>query len=115
MMYDQARAQLPPDKLRGSTERRAPGPEPLLPTDERDRLALRLQEALNNFAAGPLESLEEAESILDEAAAQLISSLAEQRRALHEGWQGHGPETQPNELRHAMRAYREITQRLLRT
>ncbi|GGV30086.1 hypothetical protein GCM10010277_13390 [Streptomyces longisporoflavus] len=114
MMYDQARAQLPPDKLRGSTERRAPGPDPLVPSDERDQIALRLQEALNNFPHRPVESLEEAESTFDEAAAQLMSALAEQRRALREGWQGRDPETQSDELRHAMRQYREITQRLLR-
>lgn len=114
MMYDQARAQQPPDKVGGSTERRAPGPESLLPADERDRLALRLQEALNNFAGSPLEALEEAEGIFDEAAAYLASSLAERRRALHDGWQGHDAETQADELRHAMRQYREITQRLLR-
>ncbi|MFH8487246.1 hypothetical protein [Streptomyces longisporoflavus] len=113
-MYDQARAQLPPDKLRGSTERRATGPEPLVPSDERDQLALRLQEALNNFPHRPLEALEEAEGTFDEAAAQLMSALAEQRRALREGWQGRDPETQSTELRHAMRQYREITQRLLR-
>ncbi|MFC8127482.1 hypothetical protein [Streptomyces sp. NPDC057302] len=115
MMYDQARAQQPPDKVRGSTERRAPGPEPLLTSGERDRLALRLQEAVNNFAGSPLEALEEAEGTFDEVTAQLMSALAEHRRALHEGWQGHDPETQSNELRQTMRQYREITQRLLRT
>ncbi|MFD0555074.1 hypothetical protein ACFQ0X_42295 [Streptomyces rectiviolaceus] len=114
-MYDQARAQQAPDKLRGSTERRATGPEPLLPSDERDRLAQRLQEALNNFPDSPLEALEEAEGIFDEAITQLKTALTERQRALHEGWQDHDPETQSNELRHAMREYREITQRLLRT
>lgn len=113
MMYDQARAQQPPDKVRGSTERRALGPESLLPADERDRLTLRLQEALNNFADRPLEALEVAEAIFDEAAAHLASSLAKRRSALHDGWQDHDAATQSDELRHAMRQYREITQRLL--
>jgi hypothetical protein len=115
MMYDQARAQQPPDKVRGSTERRGPGPEPLLPSGERDRLALRLQEAVNNFAVSPVEALHEAEGTFDEAAAQLMSALAEQRHALHEEWQGQDPEARSNELRQVMRQYREITQRLLRT
>ncbi|MEU8893777.1 hypothetical protein [Streptomyces sp. NPDC048442] len=114
-MYDQTRAQQPSDQPPGPAERRAPGPETLLPSDERDRLAQRLQEALNNFAGSPLKALEEAEVIFDEATAQLTSALAERRRALHEGWQNHDPEAQSNELRHAMRQYREITQRLLRT
>ncbi|MGW5736825.1 MULTISPECIES: hypothetical protein [Streptomyces] len=114
MMYDQARAQQPADQPRGSTERRTPGPDALLPATEQDRLSLRLQEALNDFAGSPLASLEEAERIFDEAAAQLMSALTERRDALHDGWQGRDPETESNDLRHAMRQYREITQRLLR-
>ncbi|MFF7886566.1 hypothetical protein ACFZDJ_26525 [Streptomyces sp. NPDC007896] len=114
MMYDQSRAQQPPDKKSGLAGRRTPGPEPLLPSDERDKLAHRLQHALNTFADSPREALEEAETALDEVTAQLMSTLAERRRVLHETWQDQGPGTQPDELRHALREYREITQRLLR-
>lgn len=114
MMYDQTRAQQPADSVTGSAGRRTPGPEPLLPSDERAKLALRLQQALNSFADSPRQSLEEAEGAFDEAVAHLADTLAERRRALHEGWQDQDPETQSDALRLALREYREITQRLLR-
>ena len=113
MMYDQTRAQQPAGQTRGPTERRAPGPEPLLPSTEMDKIVQRLRHALNTFADTPREALEEAESAYDEATAQLVSALAEQRRVLRAGWQDRDPETQSDELRYALRQYREITQRLL--
>ncbi|WP_326573630.1 hypothetical protein OG250_00650 [Streptomyces sp. NBC_00487] len=113
MMYDQTRAQQPADQTTGSGRRRTPGPEPLLPSAERDKILLRLRQALNTFADTPREALEEAESAYDAATAQLVSALAEQRRVLRAGWQDRDPETQSDELRQALRQYREITQRLL--
>jgi hypothetical protein len=117
-MYDQTRAQQPPDKRPGADGRRTPGPEPLLPSDERSKLSLRLQHALNKFADSPREALEEAEGAFDDAVAQLVSTLAERGRVLHAGWQeqdqDQDPEAKSDELRHALRQYREITQRLLR-
>ncbi|NEC86234.1 hypothetical protein [Streptomyces sp. SID12501] len=119
MMYDQTRAQQPASQVRGSAERRRPGPEPLLPQDEQDRIVHRLQHALNTFADTPLKALEEAESAYDEATAQLVNALAERRSLLRAGWQDQSRETQPtetqaDELRLALRQYREITQRMLR-
>ncbi|MFJ2828854.1 hypothetical protein ACIPC1_14955 [Streptomyces sp. NPDC087263] len=131
-MYDQTRAQQPASNLPGRAERRTPGPEPLLPSDERNQLTLRLQKALNTFADNPTQALEEAEAAFDEATAQLVTTLAERRRDLHAAWQeqeraheeGEGqsegqdrsqdPEARATELRLALRQYREITQRLLR-
>jgi hypothetical protein len=112
MMYDQTRAQQPASQPR-SGERRATGPEPLLPSAERDTIAERLGHALNTFADTPLEALEEAESAFDEATAKLVNALTERRRLLRAGWQDQDPDTQSDELRHALRQYREITQRLL--
>jgi hypothetical protein len=112
MMYDQSRAQQPASQPRGG-ERRTAGPEPLLPSSERDAIAVRLGHALNTFADTPLEALEEAESAFDEATAQLAKALAERRSVLRAGWQEQDPEAQSDELRHALRQYREITQRLL--
>ncbi|WP_217237083.1 hypothetical protein [Streptomyces sp. AC555_RSS877] len=114
MMYDQTRAQQPADRTSGRSERRTQGPEPLVPSDERDRIGVRLGHAVNAFADAPRDSLEEAEGAFDEAAAQIVSALAEQRRLLREGWEGRDPETDSTELRLALRQYREITQRLLR-
>jgi hypothetical protein len=57
--------------------------------------------------------VEEAESAYDEATAQLVNALAERRRLLRAGWQDQDPEAQSDELRLALRQYREIIQRLL--
>ncbi|MEU9172141.1 hypothetical protein AB0D34_30845 [Streptomyces sp. NPDC048420] len=113
MMYDQTRAQQPVGKTRVPAERRTPGPEPLLPSAEQDKIVQRLRHALNTFADTPLKALEEAESAYDEATAQLVNALAERRRLLRAGWQDRDPGTQSEELRLALRQYREITQRLL--
>ncbi|MBB4713611.1 hypothetical protein [Streptomyces luteogriseus] len=113
MMYDQTRAQQPAGHTGGSAELRTPGPEPLLPSAERDAILQRLRHALNTFADTPREAVEEAESAYDEATAQLVNALAERRRLLRAGWQDQAPGTQSDELRHALRQYREITQRLL--
>ncbi|KOG30831.1 hypothetical protein [Streptomyces resistomycificus] len=114
MMYDQTRAQQPAHEPSGAAGRRAPGPAALFPSDERDKIVRRLGRAVNTFSDAPRESLEEAEAAFDEAAAQLVEALAEQRRTLHEGWQGKDPDTQSAELHLALRQYREITQKLLR-
>ncbi|MER5911395.1 hypothetical protein ABT124_13035 [Streptomyces sp. NPDC001982] len=113
MMYDQTRAQQPAGQSPSPAEHRTRGPEPLLPSAERDKIVQRLRHALNTFADTPLEALEEAESAYDEATAQLVNALAERRRLLRAGWQDQDTETQSEELRHALRQYREITQRLL--
>jgi hypothetical protein len=114
VMYDQARAQQPADQPSDPAGRRAPGPEPLLPPAEGDRITQRLRHAVNTFADTPFEALEEAESAYDEATAQLVNALAERRRLLRAGWQDQDPEARSGEFRHALRQYREITQRLLR-
>lgn len=113
MMYDQTRAQQPAGQARGSAERRTPGPEPLLPSAERDKILGQLRHALNTFADTPREALEEAESAYDAATAQLVNALAERRRLLRASWEEQEPGSQSDELRHALRQYREITQRLL--
>ncbi|MEV5903105.1 hypothetical protein OG613_02450 [Streptomyces sp. NBC_00015] len=113
MMYDQTRAQQPAGQPGSPAERRAPGPEPLLPLGDRDKIALRLGRALNTFTETPRQALEEAEGAYDEAAAQLVDALAERRRALRAGWEDQDSTTPSDELRHALRQYREITRRLL--
>ncbi|MFE6282658.1 hypothetical protein [Streptomyces sp. NPDC057877] len=113
-MYDQTRAQQPADRSAGLAGRRAQGPEPLLPADERDEIARHLGHAVNTFADSPHEALEEAESALDEATDALVRALTERRRVLRASWQDQDPEAQSAELRLALREYREITARLLR-
>ncbi|MEU3849364.1 hypothetical protein [Streptomyces sp. NPDC029554] len=113
-MYDQTRAQQPSDRTPGSAGRRTQGPEPLLSSDERDRIARRLGHAVNTFADAPDEALTEAESAFDEATAALVDALAERRRVLRAAWQDQDTEARSAELRIALREYREITGRLLR-
>ncbi|QKZ24589.1 hypothetical protein HUT05_02775 [Streptomyces chartreusis] len=93
---------------------RTTGPEPLLPSDEREEIMRCLGHAVNIFPDSPREALEEAEGAFDEATAQLANALAERRRALRAGWAELAPETQSTELRLALREYRELTGRLLR-
>lgn len=113
MMYDQARAQQSAGQTPSAAGRRSSSPEPLLRPDEQGKIIQRLRHALNTFADTPLDALAEAESAYDEATAQLVNAFAERRRLLRAGWQGQNPDAQPDELRHALRQYREITQRLV--
>ncbi|MET7324419.1 hypothetical protein [Streptomyces sp. NPDC005549] len=113
-MYDQTRAQQPPDRGQDRAERRSSAPDALLPSAERDAVLDRLRKAINTFADAPHDALAEAEGAFDDAAAHLANALAERRRALHESWQDQDPEAQSEELRVALRQYREITQRLIR-
>ncbi len=82
---------------------------------ERDEIVGRLGRAINHFAETPREALEEAEGAYDDAVAQLVNALAERRTLLRAAWQEQeeGVGTQADELRLALRQYREITQRLL--
>jgi hypothetical protein len=113
-MYDQTRAQQPPDKPRGAASHYAQIPEPLVPPAGRADLDKRLGHAVNVFADSPREALEEAENVFDEATALLVTALAERRESLRAGWTEGDPDTLSDEYRLALRQYREVTQRLLR-
>ncbi|MFD9196209.1 hypothetical protein ACFWCA_49465, partial [Streptomyces phaeochromogenes] len=84
------------------------------PQGERDKLTLRLQQALNTFIDSPRQAVEEADSVFDEVTTHFTNTLTEQRRVLRSGWQGQDTEAQTEELRVALRQYRELTERLLR-
>lgn len=140
MTYDPERAQQPPSQSPAPAEQsapHAPRPEParqprdpvssadspartpgseqqLLPQGERDKLAIRLQQALNNFVDSPRQAVEDADSAFDEVATHLTDTLAERRRVLRASWQGQDTEAETEQLRLALRQYREITERLLR-
>ncbi|NGO77761.1 hypothetical protein G6045_19155 [Streptomyces sp. YC504] len=128
MMYDQQRAQQPPSKTPDPTKRRGPQPsrtEParerdratdpvLLPQNERDELALRLQQALDTSTDKPRQAVEEADAVLSDAITRLTAALTEHRRLLRTGWQDEDTELQPEELRLTLDQYRQITELLLR-
>ncbi|WP_369237071.1 hypothetical protein AB5J56_30430 [Streptomyces sp. R21] len=85
----------------------------ILPQGERDKLTLRLRQALNTFVDRPRQAVEEADAVFDEVATQFTNSLKERRRVLHTSWQDQGTDAQTEQLRLALRQYREITERLL--
>jgi hypothetical protein len=138
MMYDQERAQQPQadrpnlaeqhaSQLPRSEPARTPGQpvisatDPdhtpnlaLLPQSDRDKLTMRLQQALNTFVESPRQALEEADGVLDEAVTQLTATLAERHRVLHAGWRDQGTEARTEELRLALRQYKATTELLLR-
>ncbi|MGW0763535.1 hypothetical protein ACWD1Y_44990 [Streptomyces sp. NPDC002814] len=91
---------------------RPPGAE-LVPQGERDKLTLRLQQALNNFVDSPHKAVEEADAVFDDIATQFTNTLTERRRFLRASWQDQDTDTQTEELRLALRQYRDITERLL--
>ncbi|WP_191094881.1 hypothetical protein [Streptomyces kanamyceticus] len=91
---------------------RTPGPT-LLAQGERDKLIMRLQQALNGFVESPRQAVEEADGVFDEAVTQLTETLAERRRVLRASWQGQDSEAQTEELRLALRQYKETTELLL--
>ncbi|MFC8126861.1 hypothetical protein [Streptomyces sp. NPDC057302] len=100
-----------------------PAPEPapahahesvLLPQDERDKFGLRLQQALSTFVESPRQAVEEADSLLDDTVRHLTESLTERRLTLRASWQDHDTEAHTEELRLALREYRESMERLLR-
>ncbi|MGX8909421.1 hypothetical protein ACR820_30035 [Streptomyces netropsis] len=139
MLYDKERAQQPPTEKRPPTTSRAPQTPPpvparhplepvtgpadpdrgpgsaqLLPQDGRDELAARLQRAVNTFLDEPRRAVEEAEGVFNAAVTHVTDTLAERGRALRTGWKDRDTEAETEELRLALRQYREITKRLLR-
>ncbi|MFD7664753.1 hypothetical protein [Streptomyces sp. NPDC059788] len=85
--------------------------EALLPADARDKLRQRLDHAVNGFVDRPGESVQEADAVYEELSALLPEALAARRRALRTSWEQGRTDTE--QLRVALRHYRETAQRLL--
>jgi len=85
----------------------------LVSQGERDKLTLRLQQALTTFVDNPRQAVEEADAVLDNVATRFTDTLTERRRVLRARWQDQDTDAQTEELRLALRQYREITERLL--
>ncbi|MFD7936959.1 hypothetical protein ACFV4T_20930 [Streptomyces sp. NPDC059755] len=97
----------------------------LLPVDECDRIASRMRHAVVGFVDGPRDAVAEADQVLEELAAQFTDAVDRRRRSLRGSWQS-GSEggkdrsataaataTDTEQLRLALRDYRELTERLL--
>jgi hypothetical protein len=101
------------------TEDRA---ERMLPLDEYDKFSLRMRHAVGGFVDGPQASVEEADHVLEELAGRFTEAVTRRRRALRTSWQsggegkdeGKATASDTEQLRLALRDYREMTERLLR-
>lgn len=105
----------------------------LLPHDDTDRLTERLQHAVAGFVDAPRDAVQEADHVLRELAERFADAVTERRRILRRSWQTtdtagtagtvdtaapgdghHAAATDTEQLRLALRDYRELTDRLLR-
>jgi hypothetical protein len=84
----------------------------LLPHDESDKFSLRLQHAVTGFVDEPRSAVEEADHVLEEVATRLTEAVTKRRATLHGSWQSKGSDD-TEQLRLALRDYRELTERLL--
>ncbi|MFE7841591.1 hypothetical protein ACFU53_37715 [Streptomyces sp. NPDC057474] len=91
---------------------------PLLPHEEGDKLTLRLQHAVGGFVDEPRSAVEEADHVLEDVAARFTDAMTQRRRTLRAAWQSPADDreasTDTEQLRLALRDYRELTERLLR-
>ncbi|MEU5250492.1 hypothetical protein [Streptomyces longwoodensis] len=92
----------------------------LLPRDASDELAGRLRQTVVEFVDRPKEAVEEADRLLEELANRFTEAVTERRRTLRGAWhtddtgkRGAGPATDTEQLRLALRDYRELAERLL--
>ena len=102
-----------PDTQRAGTP--DAGSHELLAHDATDTLARRLQHAVSEFIDEPRDAVAEADMVLGELAEQVTEAVEQRRRSLRTSWQASTDDTADTEqLRLALRDYREMTQRLLR-
>ncbi|KOV90579.1 hypothetical protein ADL04_36475 [Streptomyces sp. NRRL B-3648] len=103
----------------GATSGAASGTDtPLLPHEETDQWERRLREVAVAFVDDPREAVEEADRALEEITTRFTEAVTHRRRTLRMSWQGteeRGPaaETDTEQLRLALRDYRELAGRLL--
>ncbi|MGA5207049.1 hypothetical protein [Streptomyces variegatus] len=104
-----------PDKA-GSAKNRSH----LLAHDESDELGSQLQHAVAGFVDGPRAAVEEADHVLEEIAARFTEAVTQRRRTLRHSWQsvegGEGrsvSSADTEQLRLALKDYRELAERLL--
>ncbi|WP_282083014.1 hypothetical protein [Streptomyces tendae] len=92
---------------------------PLLAPGDSDRLGRLLHHAVAGFVDAPRASVEEADRVLEEITARLTDAVSHRRRTLRASWQEAGPDggapsTDTEQLRLALRDYRELADRLMR-
>ncbi|MFE0799084.1 hypothetical protein [Streptomyces sp. NPDC058812] len=113
------RADITPDPRTESTTTPAARGGALLPHEECDKLGQRLQHAVADFVDAPRASVEEADRVLEEITARFTDAVTHRRRTLRTSWQDTGGDdratsTDTEQLRLALRDYRELADRLMR-
>ncbi|MFF9024521.1 hypothetical protein [Streptomyces eurythermus] len=103
-----------------STERPAPSGEgsPLIAREEVEEWQRRMREVVGGFVDQPKGAVERADRTLEEIAARFSEAVTRRRRTLRMSWEGTeergpGAETDTEQLRLALRDYRELAERLL--
>ncbi|KAF2780393.1 hypothetical protein [Streptomyces sp. OM5714] len=91
----------------------------LLPPGASERLGERLHHAVAGFVDAPRASVEEADRVLEEVAAAFTDAVAHRRQTLRTSWHepgegGDATSTDTEQLRLALRDYRELADRLMR-
>ncbi|MEU6554914.1 hypothetical protein ABZ915_32255 [Streptomyces sp. NPDC046915] len=90
----------------------------LVPHEETDKFGLRLQQAVSGFVDEPRDAVEEADRVVEEIAARFTEAVGRRRRTLRMSWQSAddkpGSTADTEQLRLALRDYRELAERLLR-
>ncbi|MFE3162008.1 hypothetical protein [Streptomyces sp. NPDC059224] len=89
----------------------------LMPNEECGQLEERLQHALTGFVDEPRAAVEEADRAVEELSARFTDAVDRRRRTLRGSWQetdrDHPGTTDTEQLRLALREYRELADRLL--
>ncbi|MER6144859.1 hypothetical protein ABT174_33305 [Streptomyces sparsogenes] len=92
-------------------------PFPVIPPSDHNELTERLRHAVSGFVDAPRGAVEEADRLLEELSARLTELLADRRRTLRDTWSEDGADgagtVRTEELRLAMRGYRNVLERLL--
>ncbi|MFJ6702967.1 MULTISPECIES: hypothetical protein [unclassified Streptomyces] len=102
---------------RASHGDRAVGGDPLMAKEECGQLEQRLQHALTEFVDEPRAAVEEADRAVEELSARFTDAIDRRRRTLRGSWQetdrDHPGTADTEQLRLALRDYRELADRLL--
>ncbi|PPS67930.1 MULTISPECIES: hypothetical protein [Streptomyces] len=92
----------------------------LLAHEECDKLGSQLHHAVAGFVDGPRAAVEEADHVLEEIAARFTEAVTQRRRTLRHSWQSvEGGESRSvssadtEQLRLALKDYRELAEKLL--
>ncbi|MEU2924888.1 hypothetical protein ABZ636_07480 [Streptomyces sp. NPDC007251] len=106
----------------GAVGEAAPGPSgvgaPLLPHEETDRWEQEMRRLAVGFVDEPRTTVEQADHVLEEIAGRFEEAVERRRRTLRRSWEasedrGPGSDADTEQLRLALRDYRELAGRLL--